>query len=802
MGIDTKMKILIVEDARVVRKMAIKILKEIGFTAIIEAEDGQKGIERITEHSDIDLIISDWNMPNKDGYELLKWVRSNSDYDHIPFIMATAQGEKKQIQKADEAGADGYITKPFGPPEIRLSIEKATEKKSTSASLSETEPQMDYKVKQKDGKVEINAAHIQITDHLTLGVLNHMMQTGQMTSDYFTLKTHCMTSWNPVLQALERGDVDVAFVLAPIAMDLFSAGVPIRLILFAHKDGSISVRNRNIPIQSRHMDYFRNKHFYIPHLLSIHHMLAHMFFREIGLRPGLSGTDKQVDVFFEVIPPIQMTNFMVENSEACGFMVAEPIGSKAIAMEKADLLFHSNEIWQYHPCCVVAMREELIASQPDAVHDFVRLLVESGDYITEHPQNAAEIAVSFLDPKKLLGLKEPILTRVLSGQHAVKTNDLFPELEPLEKIQRYMYSKMGIGSLIDMEKFVDTRFADAVFKERKTERTPSAAISVGSGVSNVIRQLCIGKKGAATNEQFQTHKKVFIDLTEKILKETLPLSIHQCMPLIKDLADLIEQHTQHQQISNKPTPESYIRPIIYAMFQILFDEGTKTEKGKLAIQRTNSFAAFADFDIVDIRSVPTGYDILMAHVKGQNFYSLYTCLLTKFLFQKNVRNRQSPESFFETLNTELIHTKAPENHICASYIHLNFNKGTGKTITAAHPPAILMKHSIPMVRAIMGEMFLLGEIEGQQYASLNFDFLPKDRILLHSMSIVNAASHNQSKQNKKNMLDFIGLDDILMKHRKEPLEKMLENTFTDVLSHCDNAPSDGMMVVGIEIPEK
>ena len=805
MGIDNQMKILIVEDARVVRKMAVKILKEIGFTNIIEAEDGQVGMTSLTDNPDINLIISDWNMPNKDGYELLKWVRSKTDYDRIPFIMATAQGEKKQILKADEAGANSYITKPFGPPEVRAAIEKAVASKSSGskpASISETEEKSEYTVKMKSGKVEINAAHIQITDHLTLGVLNHMMQTGQMTSDYFSLKTYCMTSWNPVLKALERGVVDVAFVLAPIAMDLFSAGVPIKLILFAHKDGSISVRNKNIPIQSRYMDYFRNKHFYIPHLLSVHHMLAHMFFRELGLFPGLSGTAEKVDVFFEVVPPIQMTNFLAENSDACGFMVAEPIGSKAIAMEKADLLFHSNDLWQYHPCCVVAMREEFIESQPDAVHDFVRLLVQSGDYITENPQKAAEIAVSFLDPKKILGLKEPVLTRVLSGRHAVKTNDLFPELEPLENIQRYMHSKMGIGSLIDIDKFVDTRFADDVFKDRKSERTPSEAVRVSSGVSDVLKKLPVGEAGAATNEKFQKSKKAFIDLTETILKETLPLSIHQCMPLLTDLANLVEQHTQFKKISKKPTPENYIRPIIYAMFQILFEEGIKTKNGLLAFQRTSSFAASADFDFVDIRKLPSGYDILMAHVKGQDFFSLYACLLIKFLFQKNVRNRQNPESFFEALNTALVNNKTPENTVSASYIHLDFKKGKGKTIIAAHPPVVYMKHSIPMVRALMGEMFLLGEIDGQQFSTLDFDFNPKDRFFLHSISLVNAAPIDENNSGKKNILDFIGMDDILMKYRTQHLEKMLNSTLNDVLSHCNNAPSDSMMIVGIEIPSE
>jgi len=796
MEIDVNIKILIVEDANVVRKMAIKILNGIGYKNILEAADGQIATKVLSDNSDINLIISDWNMPNRDGFSLLQWVRARNEYDHIPFIMATAQGEKRQIEKAIKAGANSYIIKPFGPPEIQATIQKAF---NSIEGIEEeiVHEKIDYSKRLEKGKLELNAAHIQITDHLTLGVLDHMMKSGKMTSDYFTLKTHCMTSWNPVLQALEQGKVDIAYVLAPIAMDLFSAGVPIRLILFAHKDGSISVRNKVYPIQSRHIDYFRNKLFYIPHLMSVHHMLAHMFFTEIGLYPGLSGTDERVNLFFEVAPPIKMTQFMSENIETCGFMVAEPIGSKAITTEKANLLFHSNDLWEYHPCCVVAVREELIESHPDTVHDFVRLLVESGDYITANPEQAAAIAVSFLDPKKILGLQQPILARVLTGKNAVKTNDLFPELEPLDRIQQYMHSNMGIGTIIDLEKFVDTSFAEAVFKDRQTERTPSSEIEISKGLARVLDELPTGKYGAATQEQFQANKQLFLNLTQVIAKEILPLSLHQCMPLINELKNVIEKNTKMIKNNDSPIKEEYIKPIIYAMYRILLEEGCKTEAGKMAIAQTNVIASHADFNFIDVRTHPAGYDILMAHVKGQNFFSLYCCLLTKFLFQKNVRNRRPPESFFEELNKQLYKNNAPENQAAASYLHLNLKKGSGKTIIAGHPPVILMKHSLPMVRAIMGESFLLGEIEKQKFVGEEFDFRPKDRMILHSMSIVNAAPRSKDK---KAILDFIGLDDILMAHKNKPLEEMLDLLLTDILSHCKNAPTDGMMILGIEAP--
>jgi len=349
-----------------------------------------------------------------------------------------------------------------------------------------------------------------------------------------------------------------------------------------------------------------------------------------------------------------------------------------------------------------------------------------------------------------------------------------------------------------LEKFVDTSFAENVFKDRQIERTPSADIEISKGVNRVLNVLPTGKIGAATLEQYQTNKNLMLNLSKVISNEVLPLSLNQCIPLVNDLVTLIDQHTKPITNNETPLPIQYIRPMIYAIYQILLAEGCKSEKGKLAIARTTSIASHSDFNLIDVRTHPAGYDILIANVKGQNFFSLYCCLLIKFLFQKNVRNRKPPESFFETLNNQLIKTKVPDNHVSANYLHLNFSKGTGNTIIAGHPPVILMKHSLPMVRAIMGEIFLLGEIENQQYGGQIFDFRPKDRLFLHTMSVVDAAPTG-SKDPKKR-LDFIGFDDILMSNRDKSLEEMLDTLLVDILSHCNNAPNDGMMILGVEAP--
>jgi len=494
MSVDATMKILVVEDSKITRKMEIKALNSAGFDNIIEADDGNDAIEKLTNDQNVDLIISDWNMPDVSGYDLLVWVRSDEKCKDIPFIMATAQGEKKQAKLAEDAGVSTMITKPFGPPELKRVIEEtfSGEKETGNEEGGNTwEPCLSA-----SGKPVLRAAHIQITDHLTLGVMKKHLESGTFEAQSFELETHCMPGWNPVQKSLEAGEIDAAFILAPIAMDLFSYGIPIRLVLFAHKNGSICVTKRNggggiETIGNR----LRGKSFFIPHILSIHHMLSNMFLRHVGLNPGLAGKEG-VDTFFEVVPPVKMPEFLSANPDAGGFTVAEPLGTKAIASGEAELMFLSGEMWKYHPCCVVVFRDEFIDHYPDAVREFTSLLVESGQFIANKPEKAAEIAVGFLDPDKTLNLSVPVLKNVLLEPEGIKTDDLYPVKEDLDRIQHYMVDEMGIGSLIDMDAFVETGFADSAYENLNVARRPSALRSISDfmlkiadreGVGNTIK---------------------------------------------------------------------------------------------------------------------------------------------------------------------------------------------------------------------------------------------------------------------------------------------------------------------------
>ncbi|MBF0498107.1 MAG: chemotaxis protein CheW, partial [Deltaproteobacteria bacterium] len=269
---------------------------------------------------------------------------------------------------------------------------------------------------------------------------------------------------------------------------------PIKLILLTHRNGSIFVRNKLGEYREPFQSFFRGKQFFIPHKMSIHHMLAHMFFSKIGLKPGAIG-EAGVEVGFEVVPPIKMPEFLNGNAGASGFMVAEPIGTKAIASGIAELQFLSSELWKNHPCCVVAARDDFIGPYTDAVYEFSEMLVQAGKFIEKKPDTAAEVAVSFLDPDKKLGLKVPLLKNVLTEAQGIKTGDLFPSIDDLDRIQKYMYHDMGIGSLIDLEKFVDMQFAETVCRDRKV----SAQVSVPANMDGLTQDIL--QRGATAAEK-------------------------------------------------------------------------------------------------------------------------------------------------------------------------------------------------------------------------------------------------------------------------------------------------------------
>jgi two-component system, chemotaxis family, chemotaxis protein CheY len=109
---DQNLKFLVVDDFATMRRIVRTCLKELGFSHIDEAEDGVIALRKL-QAGEFDFVVSDWNMPNMDGLTLLKSIRADPNLKHLPVLMITAEAKKENIVAAAQAGASGYIVKPF-----------------------------------------------------------------------------------------------------------------------------------------------------------------------------------------------------------------------------------------------------------------------------------------------------------------------------------------------------------------------------------------------------------------------------------------------------------------------------------------------------------------------------------------------------------------------------------------------------------------------------------------------------------------------------------------------------------------
>ena len=118
------MRILIVDDSSTMRRIIMNTLNKIGYNDYVEASTGLEAVDKLAEGS-IGLVITDWNMPEMSGLDLVKAVRANDHTRHTPLLMVTTNAAKEHINQAIEAGVTDYVVKPFTPDTIREKIQLA-----------------------------------------------------------------------------------------------------------------------------------------------------------------------------------------------------------------------------------------------------------------------------------------------------------------------------------------------------------------------------------------------------------------------------------------------------------------------------------------------------------------------------------------------------------------------------------------------------------------------------------------------------------------------------------------------------
>lgn len=124
-------KVMVVDDFPTMRRIVKNLLKQIGFENIDEAEDGAQALSKL-KGGGYGLVVSDWNMPNMEGIDLLRKIRQEADpLKSIPFLMVTAEAEKEKVIEAIKAGVDNYVVKPFTAEVLKEKLEKIADKKAS-----------------------------------------------------------------------------------------------------------------------------------------------------------------------------------------------------------------------------------------------------------------------------------------------------------------------------------------------------------------------------------------------------------------------------------------------------------------------------------------------------------------------------------------------------------------------------------------------------------------------------------------------------------------------------------------------
>jgi NitT/TauT family transport system substrate-binding protein len=285
-----------------------------------------------------------------------------------------------------------------------------------------------------------------------LGLTVNKLESGTETFKYCDLETKAYKGWNPLSDDLRSGNLDGACILAPIAMEHFHSGKKFNMILQMHKNGSTIVVNKKANINT--LEDFKKKGVLIPHYLSMHHLLFDKLMRDNGMDIGPGK-----DLVFDVVAPSDILEILEwdEKGSVGGFIVAEPFGAQVVKKGYGTEFKLSREIWPNHPCCILVMKQEVLESNPDGVHELVNSLVASGKSVKQDVKHAIDVGVNFM------GQDREVMETVLTDpREKVTFNEMKPVHDDLEYIQNYMTGPIhALSGKIDLDKFVDLQFARA-----------------------------------------------------------------------------------------------------------------------------------------------------------------------------------------------------------------------------------------------------------------------------------------------------------------------------------------------------
>jgi len=297
----------------------------------------------------------------------------------------------------------------------------------------------------------LRIGHIPITDHLILGISHERDSEG---FKHCNLEPVKFKAWPQLAEGLKNGDLQGAFILAPLAVALALEGAPLKVTLLGHRDGSALIVKVGPEVNT--VEDLKGKLMALPHKLSIHNILLHKVTTEAGLEYGR-------DVRTTMMAPPKMPAAL-SAGEIDGYVVAEPFGAQAEEYGVGKILMLSKDIWENHICCVLVMRREVLKEQREAVKELMASLVRSGIFIQENPEEASAIGGRFLGQAR-----KTVFRALVIPEGRVTFQDLAPTHTDFEELQDYMVDKMSLlREKIDCNEFVDMQYAQDAYDTVKS----------------------------------------------------------------------------------------------------------------------------------------------------------------------------------------------------------------------------------------------------------------------------------------------------------------------------------------------
>lgn len=292
-------------------------------------------------------------------------------------------------------------------------------------------------------KKRMNIGYLPILDHLVLAA-SHFRDNRALTR--VDIEPKPFKSWGAAAGALEAGVIDGAFLLSNLAMDLFNRGAPIRAVLVGHRNGSGLVVRTDAAIAGP--KDLAGRTIAIPARISTHTALLDSYLR----RGGLSLNEVRT---LEIAPPLMVEAMMRGTIDA--FIVAEPFCARAEQEKVGKILTFSKDILANHICCVLVMRAEGLAANPEGVQEWVNSIVRAGQWLDQQKGGGGAGEIARMAGQYMSHPESALLAALQNPGDRIVYKDLVPRPADFQAILD-LSQKAGLIKPVDLGRFIDGRF--------------------------------------------------------------------------------------------------------------------------------------------------------------------------------------------------------------------------------------------------------------------------------------------------------------------------------------------------------